>query len=87
MGCNCKTRKHIINIHKKYGHEVKSAWTESLSFRLTESIKIMAVLMLCIVFLPIILLILTMYIIKGKTTINIKKLLDRLLKGRKNEQI
>lgn len=85
MGCNCKTRKHIINIHKKYGHKVKSTWSEHASFHLKESVKILIALILCVIFSPIIVLILLMLIIKGKTTINIKKLLDWLLKCRKNE--
>lgn len=85
MGCNCKATEHIINVHKKYGWNVNAPWGEKIAFKTKEVVKIVIAFILGIVFSPIFLIVLLFLSIKGKTVINFNKILNKLLKGNKNE--
>lgn len=87
MSCNCKATKHILNIHKKYGHNTSVPWKEKLTFKTEENIKIILAFLLAIIFFPIFLLVLLIGVFRGKTIINFNKILNKLLRYKKNEQI
>lgn len=85
MGCNCKATEHILNIHKKYGYDRRTPWSEKIAFRTTEVVKIVAAFIIAILFSPIFFIVLLFLSFKGKSVINFNKILNKLLKGKKNE--
>ena len=84
MGCNCKVNEHISKIHKNYGSKINLSWKEKISFRTIESFKYLIIILLCIIFLPLVILFYIIYGIKNKGVFNINKILFFLLKY-KNE--
>jgi lipopolysaccharide/colanic/teichoic acid biosynthesis glycosyltransferase len=85
MGCNCKATEQILKINKKYGHDINAPLSEKIVFKTEEIIKIVLAFIIAVIFSPIFLVILVFLSFRGKTVINFNKILNKLLKGKKNE--
>lgn len=83
MGCNCKANKEIMKIYKNYGHKIDVSWKEKIKFRLIEGFKLILISLLCILFFPLIFIFVLIYSSINNRSININKLLNKIL--RKNE--
>lgn len=83
MSCNCKTNEKILSFYKKYGYKSRVSWREKIHFTTEETIKTLLIIFLTICFAPIIIIVLIIMIIMGKSTFDINKILRFLL--RKNE--
>ena len=76
MACACKVNKQIDYLHKKYGHNVPTAKSTIIGFRIKEFFKNLWVYLLCIPVLPIMILhIIFVSVFKKDKTISVKKLL------------
>lgn len=84
MGCNCKTTEKILKIHNKYGEKKYTSLSEKTKFRTIEFLKIFLVTLIALLFMPIIILFVIIYLFKGKTNFNINKIIRKLL-GKNNE--
>lgn len=83
MGCNCKANKEIMKIYKNYGHKIDVSWKKKIKFRLIEGFKLILISLLCILFFPLIFIFVLIYSSINNRSININKLLNKIL--RKNE--
>lgn len=79
MSCNCKTRQKILQIHKKYGYDIKASWKEKATFRIEETLKMILVIILCIILFPVIFFVIIFLVLGGKSNFNINKILNFLL--------
>ena len=84
MRCNCKANKEIMKIYKNYGHKIDVSWKKKIKFRLIEGFKVILISLLCILFFPLIFIFVLIYSSKNNRSININKLLNKIL--RKNEK-
>ena len=83
MSCNCKTTEKILSIHKRYGRDIKLPLKEHLTYHFKESIKFLLLSLIIIMLFPLLLFISIILLITGNNTINLNKILKRLLN--KNE--
>ena len=80
MGCNCKTTEKIIDIQNRYGTKQQVSAIEKIKFYLEEMPKLILIAILGVVFLPILVIVGIVLIIKENGVININKLLNRFIK-------
>lgn len=80
MGCNCKVTKDILNLHKKYGYEVKTSWFKTKALSLKEKTENSLIILLLILLSPIILIWFSISMLKGKRVYNINKILKKFIR-------
>lgn len=80
MGCNCKTTEKILKIHKKYGQERYVSLGEKIKFRTIEFFKFFLVILIAFIFIPIIFIFVMINTLKGKTNININKIIRKIVR-------
>lgn len=84
MGCNCKTTKKILEIHKDYGYKKNVSWKEKTKFTTGEMFMRLLVIILLTIFFPIIFFMVFFQVLFGKRNFNINNILRILLRKNKN---
>lgn len=85
MGCNCKTTKKIIDIHKHYGVERNAPWKERFNFHIGNILMFMGIFILLVLFSPLIIVLFIILLIIGKGNLNINKLINFILRKDSDE--
>lgn len=80
MGCNCKTRQKIINIHKLYGVKKNAPWIEKFNFRTENIFMYLVIVLMLIIFSPLLLIVVFILLFIGKGNIDISKVVNTILR-------
>ena len=78
MGCNCKVKSNIINLHKKYGQTVNYNFKEILRFYIIEGLKRIGMYAIIIPILPFIIGYIIIELIRGKGILNLDAMLKKI---------
>lgn len=79
MGCNCKVKKDIITIHKKYGQKINVSWKERTLFNVKNKLLQIVYILIMLFLSPVIILFFIFFLVKGNKVININKILGKLM--------
>ena len=81
MGCNCKVKSDIINLHKKYGQKVNLSFKEKLKYYILEGLKHIGVYIILTPIYPFILIYVIVKLIQGKGIFNIGTFVKKFYKN------
>lgn len=85
MGCNCKANEEIFKLQRKYGTKRNLTFKEKIVFYSEESVKLIMLFILTIILFPLICLGLLVTALNNHGRVNIKKLLNKILRKNRNE--
>ena len=79
MGCDCKVKKDIITIYKKYGYKTNVSWKEKTLFSVKSKLLQFVYILIMLLLSPVIILFFIFLLVKGDKVININKILKKLM--------